>query len=93
MEVDQAPYNLKGSSLGAPTMHNVIQAFFTRTVRANVQTKSGIPIGAKVEISHKGFTPGLKAEIEKVFSICPKLLTNAELYGLVLFPRLEKGYH
>jgi hypothetical protein len=26
----------------------------------------------------------------KVFSICPKLLINAELYGLVLATRLEK---
>jgi hypothetical protein len=25
-----------------------------------------------------------------MFSICPKLLINAELYGLVLAPRLEK---
>jgi hypothetical protein len=28
-----------------------------------------------------------------MFSICPKLLINAELYGLVLAPSLEKGYH
>jgi hypothetical protein len=32
----------------------------------------------------------VKAEIEKIFSICPKLLINAELYGLVLAPRLKK---
>jgi hypothetical protein len=25
-----------------------------------------------------------------MFSICPKLLINAELYGLVLAPRLKK---
>jgi hypothetical protein len=25
-----------------------------------------------------------------IFSICPKLLMNAELYGLVLAPRLKK---
>jgi hypothetical protein len=32
-----------------------------------------------------------KAEIEKIFSICPKLLINAaELYGFVLAPRPEK---
>jgi hypothetical protein len=41
-------------------------------VTANVQPKSSIPIGAKVEISLKGFTLGVKAEIEKNFSICPK---------------------
>jgi len=57
---------------------------------ANVQPKSSIPIGAKVEISPKGFTLGVKADIEKNFSICPKLLINAELYGLVLAPRLKK---
>jgi len=33
----------------------------------------------------------VEAEVEKVFSICPKLLMNAELYGLVLAPRLKKG--
>jgi len=54
---------------------------------ADVQPKSSIPIGAKVEINPKGFTLGVKAELEKVFSICPKLLINAELYGLVLTPR------
>jgi hypothetical protein len=52
-------------------------------VEANVQLKSRIPIGAKVEISSKGsITLGVKAEIEKIFSICPKLLINAELYGI-----------
>jgi hypothetical protein len=30
------------------------------------------------------------AEIEKIFSICPKLVINAELYGLVLASRLKK---
>jgi hypothetical protein len=60
----------------------------------NVQTKSSIPIGAKVEISPKGFALGVKADIEKkTFSICPKLLINAEHYGLILAPRLKKGYH
>ncbi len=58
--------------------------------RADVQPKSSIRIGVKVEISPKGFTLGVKAELEKIFSICPKLLLNAELYGLVLVPRLEK---
>jgi hypothetical protein len=46
-----------------------------------------------VEISHEGFTLGVKAELEKIFSICPKLLIDAELYGLALAPRLGKGYH
>jgi len=51
------------------------------------------PIGAKVEIGPKVFTLGVKAELEKIFSICPRRLVNAELYGLVLSPRLKRGYH
>jgi hypothetical protein len=50
----------------------VSKARFTLGVKANVQPKSSIPIGAKVEIGPKGFTLGVKAEIEKIFSICPK---------------------
>jgi hypothetical protein len=41
----------------------------------------------------KGFTLGVEAEIEKNFSICPKLVINVEFYGLVLAPRVKKGYH
>jgi hypothetical protein len=59
-------------------------------VEAKVQLKSSIPIHAKVEISPTGFTLGVKDEIQKIFSICPKLLMNAELHGLVLAPRLKK---
>jgi hypothetical protein len=33
---------------------------------ANIQPKSSIPIGAKVEISPKGFTLGVKADIERI---------------------------
>jgi hypothetical protein len=55
--------------------------------------KSSIRIGAKVEISPKGFTLGVKVEIEKKHFDLPQLLINAELYGLVLAPRLKKGYH
>jgi len=44
----------------------------------------------KLKSAPKGFTLGIKAEIEKNFSICPKLLINAERYGLVLAPRLKK---
>jgi len=32
-------------------------------------------------------------EIEKIFRICPKLLINAEFYGLVLALRLKEGFH
>jgi hypothetical protein len=72
------------------------KARFTLGVRANVQPKSSIPIGAKVEISPKGLTLGIKAEIgkkkKKTFQSA-QVLINAELYGLVLAPRLKKGYH
>jgi hypothetical protein len=50
----------------------VSKASITLGVRANVEPKSSIPIGPKVEIGPKGFTLGVKAEIEKNFSICPK---------------------
>jgi hypothetical protein len=43
----------------------VTKASFTQGVKANVQLKSNIPIGAKVEISPKGFTLRIKAAIEK----------------------------
>jgi hypothetical protein len=39
------------------------QALFTLGVRADVQPKSSIPIGAKVEISPKGCTLGVNAEL------------------------------
>jgi hypothetical protein len=39
----------------------------------------------------RAFTLGVKAEREKKnFSICPKSPINAELYGLVLAPRLSQ---
>jgi hypothetical protein len=61
-------------------------------VGPDVQLKSSIPIGAKVEVSPKGFTLGGQGfnRKKKTFSICPKLLTNAELYGLVLGPEAER---
>jgi hypothetical protein len=44
----------------------LFKAHFTPGVKANVQLKSSIPIGGKVEISPKGFTlKESKAEIEK----------------------------
>jgi hypothetical protein len=47
----------------------------------------------KLKSAPRAFTLGVKAELERIFSICPKLLINAELYGHVWAPRLEKGYH
>ncbi len=41
----------------------------------------------------KGFTLGVKAEFLKNFPICPQVVINAELYGLVLASRLKKGDH
>jgi hypothetical protein len=49
-----------------------------------VKPKLSIPIGAEVEISPKGFTLGVKAELKTIFVICPKLLINAKLCGLGL---------
>jgi len=47
----------------------------------NVQPKSNILIGGKVEISPKGFTLGVKVKLKKMFSIfCLKLLINATFY-------------
>jgi hypothetical protein len=63
------------------------KAHFTQGVKAKAQLKSSIPIGAKLKLAPRAFTIEVKAEIEKIFSICPKLLINAELYGLVLAPR------
>jgi hypothetical protein len=39
--------------------------------------------------SAKGFTVGDKAEIKNIFSICPTLLINVELYGLHIGPEAE----
>jgi len=48
----------------------------------------------KLKSAPKGFTLGVESELEKILSICRKLLMNAEFYGLVLLaPRLEKGCH
>jgi hypothetical protein len=44
----------------------------------------------KLKLAPRAFTLGAKAEIEKIFSICPKLLINVELYGLLLAPKLKK---
>jgi hypothetical protein len=49
------------------------QARFTLGVRVNVQPKSSIPIGAKVEISPKGLTLRVKADIEKKLFNLPQI--------------------
>jgi hypothetical protein len=40
----------------------------------------GFLLVQKLKWALRAFTLGVKAEIEKVFSICCKLLINAELY-------------
>jgi hypothetical protein len=50
-------------------------------------------MGPKVEISLKGFyTRNQGCNRKELFNL-PQVLINAELYGLVLAPRLKKGYH
>jgi len=44
----------------------------------------------KVEINPKGFTLGVKAEIEKIFSICPELLINARTLWPCIGAKAEK---
>jgi hypothetical protein len=72
---------------GQQDAYYVSSAHFTLGVKANVQLKSSITIGAKVEISLKGFTLRVKAEIEKFFSIYPKLLIDAELLWPCIGPK------
>jgi hypothetical protein len=48
-------------------------ACFTLEVKANVQLESSILIGAKVEISPKCFTLGVKAGIEKKLFNLPQV--------------------
>jgi molybdopterin-biosynthesis enzyme MoeA-like protein len=49
------------------------KAHFTLGIRANVQPKSSIPIGAKVVINPGGFTPGVKVNIEKKLFNLPQV--------------------
>jgi len=51
--------------------HGRSKAPFTLGVRASVQPKSSIPIGAKVGINPRDFTLGVKAEVEKTFQCAP----------------------
>ncbi len=56
-------------------------------------TKQTFLLVQKLKSAPKNFTLGVKVELEKSFSIYPKLLINVDLYGLVVAPRLEKTYH
>jgi len=64
---------------------------YTTSVKAKVQLKSSITIGAKVQISPQGlYTRSPGQNRKNIFSICPKLRRNAELYGLVTSPKMLK---
>jgi len=55
---------------------NLCKAHFTLGVRANVQSKSSIPIGAKVEISPKGLArPQIHPD-----ELCPTLVSLVFLH-------------
>jgi hypothetical protein len=47
---------------------------------------------AKVEISPKGFTLGVEAEIEKIFSIYPKITNKCWTLWPCIGPKVEKKY-
>jgi hypothetical protein len=74
------------------------QDLLTQGVNANVQLKSSIPIGAKLEIAPPRLYNTRRSQgwnRKKKIQPAPKLLINAELYyGLLLLaPRLKKWCH
>jgi hypothetical protein len=64
---------MKMEPSGPSLMYFKHKAHFTLGVKANVQLKSSIPIGAKGEINPKGFTLGVKAEIQKIIFNLPQV--------------------
>jgi hypothetical protein len=68
-----SPILMKMEPSGPSLMYFKHKAHFTLGVKANVQLKSSIPIGAKVEINPKGFTLGVKAEIQKIIFNLPQV--------------------
>jgi hypothetical protein len=77
----------EGSLAGLPCLVcgnkllSVMPPFHLEEFSANVQPKSSIPIGPKLKISHKGLTLGVEAEIEKNFSIAPRLKKDTIKFG------------
>ncbi len=67
-----------------------IKAHSTQGVKANVQLKSSI-YWCKNWNQPQGLYLNSQVKILKIFSICLKLVINAEIYGLVLAPRLKIG--
>jgi hypothetical protein len=72
------------SRLIRPTLHEKSRPIFN--------SNQAFLLVQKLKSAAKGFRLRVKAEIEKIFSICPALRINAELDGLVLGPKLKKGY-
>jgi hypothetical protein len=65
--ISSIPHHHLGISLWGNSGSNVTLGPFTLGVTADVQPKWSVPIDARVEISPKGFTLGVKAELEKFF--------------------------
>jgi hypothetical protein len=64
-----------------PNLHNDSRPMFNST--------QPFLLVQKLKSAQRAEVLGIKAEAKKkIFSICPELLIHAELYGLVLAPRL-----
>jgi len=70
--------------------HTYIKPTLHKESRPMFNSNQTFLLVQKLKSTPKGFTLKIKAEIEKIFSIYPKLLINAKLYGLILAPRLKK---
>jgi hypothetical protein len=66
------------------------QAHFTLWVWANVQPESSIPIDGKVKISPKGFTRGVKAELEKSLFNLPQVTNKSWVLWACIGPKAGK---
>jgi hypothetical protein len=87
-ESSKALVSIVGSSVEVthilrPTLHEESRPMFN--------SNQAFLFMQKLKSAPRAFTLGVKADIEKIFSICPqvsyKLLITAEFYGLVLAPR------
>jgi hypothetical protein len=61
---------------GLAACRTLSKALFTLAVKANVQLKSSIPIGAKLEISLNSFTLRVKAEIFLIIFNLPQVINK-----------------
>jgi hypothetical protein len=76
------PILMKMGPSGPSLIYFKHKAHFRLGVKANVQLKSSIPIGAKVEISPKVFTLGVKAEIQKIIFNLPQVNPSDSMNGI-----------